>query len=259
MHSSNRGWILDERHFAPRCKMPLWNDLGIEVAKKMTVTYSGDAKKTLSQYCYSCSKFELVRFLRDCLHIRTAKPGSAHLEFAKLPFVQVLTTNFDFLLERAYDVCGKPYLPVVDENLLPCQPIDNEIKLIKMHGDLHHPNSLIITEEDYAKFRDQRRLMFHAVANLILNHSLLFVGYSIDDPDFQQIWSFIDDQLKSMRRPAYAILLGASSSKINEYERRGVTKVVSIPVYKAEYGKVLAKVFREINLSVGNTPNRGKP
>ena len=99
----------------PGCRMPLWNDLGIEVARKMDTAYSGDAKRTLSEYCYKCSIFEMVRLLRDRLHIRTARPGSAHLEFAKLPFAQVLTTNFDFLLERAYDACERPYLPVVDE------------------------------------------------------------------------------------------------------------------------------------------------
>ena len=195
----------------------------------------------------------MVRLLRDRLHIRTAKPGSAHLEFAKLPFAQVLTTNFDLLLERAYDACGRPYLPVVDEGLLPFRPLDNEVRIIKMHGDLNHPNFLVITEGDYAKFQVRRESMFRAVHQLLLNNSLLFVGYSIDDPDFQQIWGIVDEQLKIMRRPAYAILLDGSESKISEYERRGVTKVVSVPANQIEYGTVLANLFREINSSLGNS------
>jgi hypothetical protein len=240
------------------CRMPLWNDLGIEIAGKMNITYSGDAKRMLSQYCHTCSKFEMIRSLRDSLHIRTARPGSAHLEFAKLPFVQVLTTNLDFLLERAYDNCGRPYLPIVDEDLLPFRPVDNEVRLIKMHGDLHHPNSLVITEEDYSKFQIRRERIFQEIIHLMVNHSLLFIGYSIDDPDFQQIWGIVDEQFKSMRRPAYAILLGASETKINEYQRRGVTKVISFPASQDEYGIVLTKVFQEINLSVSNFPTGDK-
>lgn len=240
------------------CRMPLWNDLGIEVAEKMNIVYSGDAKRILSQYCHACSKFEMVRLLRDSLHIRTARPGSAHIEFAKLPFVQVLTTNFDFLLERAYDTCGKPYLPVVDEDLLPFRPVGNEVRLIKMHGDLHHPNSLVITEEDYAKYQTRRERIFQEIIHLMVHHSLLFIGYSIDDPDFQQIWGIVEEQFKSMRRPAYAIILDASENKISEYQRRGVTKVISLPASQDDYGTVLTKVFQEINLSVSNLSTGGK-
>lgn len=236
----------------PMCKMPLWNDLGIEVAKRLKTTFSGDSKADLSAYCAKCSKFELVRLLRKLLHISTARPGAVHTQFARLPFPQVLTTNFDFLLERAYDGVGKSYLPVVDEDLLPFGRPDGETRIIKMHGDLHHPSLMVVTEEDYDNFSKQRERMFQEVTHLLSHHSVLFVGYSIDDPDFRQIWNLVKTYFGVFRRPAYALLVGAAVDRVEAYERRGVTRVVSLPGDSNTYGAVLTEAFKQIGDAITN-------
>lgn len=236
----------------PSCKMPLWNDLGLEVAKRLNQAFSGDPKSELSAYCSKCSKFELVRLLRKCLYISVARPGPVHTQFARLPFPQVLTTNFDFLLERAYDGVGKSYLPVVDEDLIPFGQTDGETRILKMHGDLHHPSLMVVTEEDYDQFSIQRERMFQEVTHLLSHHSVMFVGYSIDDPDFRQIWSLVQKYFKAFRRPAYALLVGATSRQIETYERRGVTRAISLPGEAADYGQVLAEAFLQIGAAVAS-------
>jgi hypothetical protein len=228
------------------CKMPLWNDLGVEIAKRLNKTFSGDAMSELSEYCAKCSKFELIRLLRECLHIRTAKPGPVHTEFARLPFPEVLTTNFDFLLERAYEGVGKSYLPVVDEDLLTFGRTDGETRILKMHGDLHHPSLMVVTEEDYDQFSKQRERMFQEVTHLLSRYSVLFLGYSINDPDFRQIWSLVKTYFREFRRPAYALLVDASNDQIEVYKRRGVTRVISLPGESMSYGEVLSTAFQEI-------------
>lgn len=240
----------------PKCQMPLWNDLGAEVAKRMGRPFSGNPTAALSEYCKQCSKFELVRLLRKSLHIRTARPGKVHNEFAKLPFRQVLTTNFDFLIERAYLSVGKSYLPVVDEDLLPFGQPDGETRLIKMHGDLHHPRLMVVTEEDYDKFRDERAPMFHAVTNLLTNNSVLFLGYSIEDPDFRQIWRLVEQHVRAFRRPGYAILVGATNNQVDTYQRRGVTRVVSLPGNPKNYGAVLSEALHGIGEIINNIPSK---
>ncbi len=234
----------------PTCKMPLWSDLGTEVAHRMKRAFSGDPKAELSAYCAECSKFELIRLLKKCLHIGTAKPGPAHDEFARLPFTQVLTTNFDFLLERAYNNVGKPYLPVVDEDLMPFGRTDGETRILKMHGDLHHPSLMVITEEDYDKFSKLRESMFQEVTYILSHHSVMFVGYSIDDPDIRQIWSLVKTYFGEFRRPAYALLVEPTETQVQTYIRRGVTRVVSLPRGCMTYGDVLADTFQQIGRAI---------
>jgi len=229
------------------CRMPLWNDLCKEVSIRLKEESTGNPIKDLSNYCYKTDgKWEVVSLLRECLHVRVAKPGPAHIEFASLPFKQVITTNFDFLLERAYEAVGKSYLPVIDEDMLNFSPSSDDIKLIKMHGDLHHPNLLVVTEDDYDGFSVNREGMFMSITSLLLYNTILFIGYSVDDPDFRQMWSWVKKYSKGIRRPAYALIVDATSSRIDEYSRRGA-KVISIPSNELEYGAVLANEFKAIS------------
>jgi|CXWL01.1.fsa_nt_gi hypothetical protein len=237
-------------------RMPLWSDLCKEVAIRLNEESRGDPIKDLSNYCDKNQKWGLINLLRDCLHVRTAKPGPAHLEFAALPFKQVITTNFDFLLERAYEATGKSYLPVVDEDMLAFSPAIGETKLIKMHGDLHHPSLLVVTEDDYDSFSINRERMFLTITNLLINNTILFLGYSIDDPDFRQIWALVKKYFGKFRRPAYALVVDATKSKIDEYARRGVTQIISLPENKMGYGAALASEFRAINHELSPNPKK---
>nr|VFJ45664.1 MAG: SIR2-like domain-containing protein [Candidatus Kentron sp. FM]VFJ46653.1 MAG: SIR2-like domain-containing protein [Candidatus Kentron sp. FM]VFK06846.1 MAG: SIR2-like domain-containing protein [Candidatus Kentron sp. FM] len=237
------------------CRMPLWDDLGKEVATRRKRPFSGNTIATLSEYSEESSRFELVKLLRRSLHIATARPGTAHDTFAKLPFKQILTTNFDFLIERAYMNQGKPYLPIVDEDLLSFGQPDGETRIIKMHGDLHHPNLMVVTEEDYDKFRDARELMFYEVANLLIHNSVLFVGYSIDDPDFRQILRLVEKHVGKFQRPTYAMLVGATNAEVETYKRRGVTRVITLHATPKEYGATLANAFSTISTFL-NAPSK---
>ncbi|HEY6251651.1 MAG TPA: SIR2 family protein [Candidatus Angelobacter sp.] len=238
------------------CRMPLWNDLGALIARKMGRAFSGDPIKDLSKYCAERTKFELIKHLRDCLHVRTARPGPVHQAFVQLPFKQVITTNFDFLLERAYAESGKSCLPVVDEDLLPFGNADGETRLMKMHGDLHHPSLLVVTEEDYDGFQNQRIPMCQEITHLLKHNAVLFVGYSIDDPDFRQIWQVVKAQLKQLRRPAYVLTVGAGAEKIKQYQQRGVTTVISLQGSSSQYGTILSTTFKEIGVAVNKHSRR---
>ena len=240
--------------------MPLWHDLATEVAKKLGRACCGDPKEDLSHYCEKFTKFELIRSLREWLHIKTARPGAVHLGFANLPFRQILTTNFDFLLEKAYEACGKAYLPVVDKDLLPFGLSDGETRIIKMHGDLHHPSNLVLTEDDYDTFSDQHREMAFTVYNLLVSHTPLFIGYSIADPDLRQIWGLVRSHFGKFRRPAYALAVAATDRLNDGYRQRGVTKVISLPGQVKEYGTILARLFQELGVYIQNSSRaKGNP
>jgi hypothetical protein len=237
----------------PENMMPLWNDLGAEVARRMSEEPSGDPTDLLSKYCDHSCKLELVKLLRKCLHVSTAKPGRVHKEFAKLPFKEVLTTNFDFLLEKAYDCVGKTCMPVVGNELLSVPTLNGETKLIKIHGDLHHPSLMVVTQKDYYRFQNTRGHMFYYISHILAHNSILFIGYSIRDPDFRQIWQLVEEWAGEFRPPAYTILIGAVNGEVDEYRHKGVTKVISLPGSQKEYGRILFEVLREIGQAVNNS------
>src|SRR5690349_1126475 len=210
-------------------KMPLWADLGKQLAEELTDYTSTSVLDSISAYEHEYGRARLVERLFDMLLIREAQPGNAHKEFCTLPFDIVCTTNFDFLLERQYDLTPRYVYPVVDEDQLSINSAGNAgTLLLKLHGDLRHPNRLVVSEADYDGFLARFPLLATYLSNQLITKTAMFIGYSLDDPDFRQIWHIVSDRLGRSRRMAYTLAVNASNSDVARFERRGV-KVINLP------------------------------
>ena len=192
------------------------------------------------------SRAKLVEFLSNSLLVTTIQPAKPHEEFCRLPFERVVTTNFDFLLEQAYTRINKYCIPLISEDQLAVGDPQAGVRLLKLHGDLHHPSRLVVTEDDYDSFLANLPLLATHLASLRRDHTAIFIGYSLDDPDFRQIWQVVKDRLGRLRRPAYVLQLGAASHVVARYERRGV-KVINIAKTSSRtYAETLELIFTEL-------------
>jgi len=117
--------------------------------------------------------------------------------------------------------------------------------LLKLHGDLNHPDRMIITEHDYDIFIDQNPLLCTYLASILISQTAVLIGYSLDDPDFRQIWSVLANRLGPSRKKAYAILVGAQPTHIAKYDRRNV-RVINLSDDGSSYDEILAQAFKEL-------------
>ena len=227
-------------------KMLDWDGLGKKVAATLPDYQYTTAVEALSAYSHEFSRVKLVEFLSSALLITSIQPAKPHEEFCRLPFERVVTTNFDFLLEQAYAKISKYCIPIVSEDQLAIGDSQAGVRLLKLHGDLHHPNRLVVTEEDYDAFLTSLPLLATHLSSLLIDHTAFFIGYSLDDPDFRQIWQVVKERLGTLRRPAYVLQIGAAPFTVARYERRGV-KVINLPkIANRSYGETLEIVFREL-------------
>lgn len=233
---------------APPAKMPLWADLSKSFADELQDYSPTGVLDAISAYEHEFGRARLIERLAELLHINLVQPGPAHKEFCSLPFDIVCTTNFDFLLEKQYDFerqDNRTVHPVVDEDQLSINVAAAGTLLLKLHGDLRHPKRLVVTEADYDGFLANYPLIATYLANQLITKTAVFVGYSLDDPDFRQIWHVVGNRLGKTRRMAYAILVNARPGDIARFERHGV-KVVNLPGMREKYGDVLAEAFAEL-------------
>ncbi len=226
--------------------MPLWPKLGEILAEDLDDFSATGTLDAISAFQHEFGRSKLIERLIEILHIKDAQPGRAHDAFCQIPFDITCTTNFDFLLERQYERAPQYVYTVVDEEQLAVTSSPAGTLLLKLHGDLLHPTRLVITEEDYDAFLAKYPLIATYLANLLITKTAVFVGYSLDDPDFRQIWNVVTSRLGRTRRMAYAIMVDAGASEIARYERRGV-KVISLPGPKSRYGEILADAFAELH------------
>jgi uncharacterized protein YutE (UPF0331/DUF86 family) len=219
--------------------------MGEDIAKLIpNYTYSNPID-AISTYCYEFSRVKLIEELVKSLNIDSTRPGLPHKAFCELPFDIVCTTNFDFLIEKAYEIENKYCRPVISGDQLSITNSKKEVILVKFHGDLHHPESLVVTEHDYDTFIEKNPILATYFGNLLITKTPLFIGYSLDDPDFRQIWQVIGERLGKMRRPAYVLTVGIDALNEKKYERRGV-KVVNLPGKINNYGTILETFFNNL-------------
>jgi hypothetical protein len=106
----------------------------------------------------------------------------AHALIADLPVQEFVTTNYDPLVELAAADIGRDLSVLPFEDAVPGRPW-----LLKLHGDAAHPESIVLTREEYLQFGDSRAALAGVLHSLLLTRHVLFVGTSMQDDDLIRI------------------------------------------------------------------------
>lgn len=141
----------------------------------------------------------------------TVDPSILHQALLKLPWVDILTTNYDTLLERAQrKVINRLYSTVYHQDDLAHQ---KKPRIIKLHGSFPSHRPFVITEEDYRQYPQKRAPFVNTVRQALLENTLCLIGFSGDDPNFLHWVGWIRDQLGSEQcQPIYLIATGKVSA-----------------------------------------------
>ncbi len=126
--------------------------------------------------------------------IRAAVDGPSGDRYEPSPMYDVLlsldprivfTTNYDRLFEAASSsgFATHPYdRPGLSDELRRGEPV-----LVKLHGSTDAPTEMVLTRTDYTQVAEKGGEVFDNLRALGLTSTILFVGYSLDDPDIQLV------------------------------------------------------------------------
>lgn len=176
---------------------PLGTALSERLAEKcgLAERYPHESSKNLQRtslfYETLAGRKQLVDEIKSAVQTGT-RPSPVLRALAELNFPLVITTNYDKLFERALVLADKdPQVSVYSktgaEPTVDHEPKSEQPMLLKIHGDVEHQESIVVTEEDYIHFilrmsdidpfkPASLRVRFH-----LLTWPTLFVGYSLLD------------------------------------------------------------------------------
>jgi hypothetical protein len=155
-------------------------------------------------------------------------PGKVHQKIARIPWAAIVTTNYDDLLERSFTGARAVRRVITDEDLTQSRTPD-DLLIIKLHGDLTDRASIVITEDDYRLYESKRPGLTVKTKQLLLEHPLIFVGFSLNDPNFGAIDGWIRDTVDKVRLPAVAIMHGPEiPSESHMWKNRGI-ELIRLP------------------------------
>ena len=234
-----------------RGRPPSWNELLDELVAQLYPTdhFSApkDALRIAEEYRTYFGQATLDGFIRTRFTDRAWLPGPLHLQALNLPWSDVLTTNWDTLLERtAEEVTDYIYEVVRTEADIAHA---RSPRIIKLHGTLGDKDPLIFAAEDYRTYPTRHAAFVNLARQIFIENDLCLLGFSGNDPNFLEWSGWVRDQLKwaSSRRIYMVWMLNLSASARKYMETHNIAPVDLAPLVaqlpKKERYSAATKIF----------------
>jgi hypothetical protein len=168
----------------------------------------------------------LIKQLRDKLSDVRYQLTRTHELVVSLPVQRIYTTNFDTFLEQASTkrqlnrtvIYNASHVGFSDSSML---------SIIKLHGDLADPASLVITARDYYGYFSRNPAMADLLKVELQTHTVLFLGYGFGDPNLGMILGKVAHEQGAVRPLLYSLQLQPSRVAVEAMRERGV-KVIGL-------------------------------
>ncbi|MCK9202457.1 MAG: SIR2 family protein [Gallionella sp.] len=154
---------------------------------------------------------EVQQFIKDIfVHFQ---PADFHLLIPLFRWYAIIGTNFDLIIERAYEQCKdrqQTLSPILQDGdrFTDIQRDPAQVPYLKLHGCITHASDphlpLILASEEYAKHRKNRERLFRHFQDWARERPVIFCGYQIEDSNIQQILFDLTDL--GMHRPGYGLV-----------------------------------------------------
>ena len=134
---------------------------------------------------------------------------------------QAITLNYDRLFETAAADAGAPrsIIPGPHEG-------EHERWLLKLHGTVDDPASIVLTRDDYLGFDSTRRALSSIVKATLATRHLLFVGFGLADDHFHEIVHDVRRAFPSSETGTLATALTLFSDPLDERLWQGRLQLV---------------------------------
>ncbi|EKA62084.1 hypothetical protein B277_03490 [Janibacter hoylei PVAS-1] len=136
------------------------------------------------------------------------RPSLVHTLLAGLDVANVVTTNYDALFESAMRAAGH----AADVVLPHTSAIGQRRWVLKMHGDVDHPATIVLTRRHMVRYDAANRPSAALLQSLLLTKHLMVVGASMTDPNVLRLIHEVDayrDEHGQARDGDYGTVLDA--------------------------------------------------
>lgn len=203
-----------------------------------------------------CDSGEYSNYLKSQYLRGKYKPSKVHELIKDLDSKIVVTTNFDKLYEG---LCHEPEYITFDYT--DTRSIIGSIKapeniIIKAHGSIDDTEKLIFTAKQYYQAQEKYPEFYHLMTALFLTHTVVFFGYSLNDPDINLLLQFLHNTANSSC-PHYMIDKKGNKPQLVKHWKD--TYNVSLLEYGDDYSCLESSLEELRDLVVDLREERGMP
>lgn len=128
-------------------------------------------------------KIEISNYLRE-IHKNLNEEMKKEVDLLKSAKIDgIITTNWDLFLNSLFP----EFTVYIGQDGLIGGRTHGVAEIYKIHGCCTDPNSLVLTDKDYEKFRRKNPYLSSKLLTLFIEHPIIFLGYSLSDPHILEI------------------------------------------------------------------------
>jgi len=147
----------------------------------------------------------IAKVIKDSFPPKVDVPETLKV-LARLPLRHIWTTNYDRLIETAWEQAGRDMdVKVRNDDVTIPNPRASSI-LYKMHGSVESPADVVISREDYELYRREKGGFYHLLTGHSLGLSLLFLGFSFTDANVAHLFGLLREIVRDTPPEHYAIV-----------------------------------------------------
>ena len=211
-------------------KPPLWGTLSKLMAAELYDDPSAapaDPLRLAEEYRTNFLQAVLDQFVRTHIPDAAWQPGALHKKLLELPWSDVLTTNWDTLLERTR--ATRRWEPVRSTADL---AHGRGRRIIKLHGTIGVTEHFIFAEEDYRTYPSRFAAFVNTARQIFIENELCLLGFSGDDPNFLQWSGWVRDHLSENARRIYLVgVLDLHPTRRKFLESRNIAPIDLGPLF----------------------------
>lgn len=206
----------------------LWPELYSNEKEKWRQKINGNHLMVAQLYQEEYGSEAFYHELKKAIPYKDYEPSQLHKELLGLPWKDIITTNQDQLIEHTLDALHIAHDVILDDLDIPIKTQYH--KVYKIHGCMERPASIIFSEEQYRTYELKHPLIYVKMKAIFAEFSVVFVGFSLTDPNFKAIHGWVSDVLgQDFQRKAYAFVM---KYEIDPYTKRYWEKrnIILLPV-----------------------------
>lgn len=181
-----------------------------EIIRKSNLTVAAQILRS------KMNQTEFGEFL-DSIFRNDNRFDSIHNLLLELDCPFYMTTNYDCIFESAYSYkFGMPIAAYTHDQLglINSSIAKNKKVLFKLHGTYERTNTIILTRSDYKNLYHQSAYL-ETLKKIFLSYTVLFVGFSYNDPDIEYVITELAHSFNSENRMHYLLI---AEGNYNELE-----------------------------------------
>ena len=169
---------------------------------------------------------EVERILEEFIDVPPLTPLPAHRLLVDMSFSAFVTTNYDEMLEKALENEKKKFCTIIDDSDV-CRWKGTQLPYIKLHGCITRPTSMIAAEDEYRPISVSKPIISSLLKTLLANKVVLFLGFSLKDNDFKELFQELKLSLKDHMPKSYAIVYEQDNYQEAYWGKEGVKLISS--------------------------------